>query len=58
MKSLKIYNDVHRDLKVEAAKSGRNTSNLGSELLRVALNQLKSGKIKTEKLPTEESATK
>jgi plasmid stability protein len=55
MKTLKVYNDIHREVKVEAARSGRSSTNLASELLRWALQQAKKGKVALEKLPSEEA---
>ncbi|MBK1883690.1 hypothetical protein JIN85_14830 [Luteolibacter pohnpeiensis] len=52
MKSLKVYDDVHRDIKVEAARSGRTTTNLASELMRAGLKAVKAGKLKLGKVAT------
>ena len=58
MKTTKLYDDVHTDLKVEAARSGRTTLNVGSELLKKALLMVKEGKWKISSLPKEEASTK
>lgn len=54
MKVLKVYNEVHQEVKVEAAKSGRTTTYTASELLRYALLMLKEGKIDLKRDTTEE----
>lgn len=58
MKVLKVYDDVHQAVKVEAAKSARTTTNAASELLRWALEQLKIGKVTLRDLPSDETAAR
>lgn len=50
MKAIKVFDDLHRRVKVEAAESGRTTPVVASLLLRHALDMLNSGKIQLSKL--------
>jgi len=54
MKTLKVYDEVHREVKSEAAKTGRPVPNMGSALLRAALDLLHEGKIELPPPPTQE----
>lgn len=57
MKTLKVYDDVHTSVKVEAARSGRTTTNLASLLLKKAFELVASGKIKIPAADSETAST-
>jgi hypothetical protein len=50
MKVLKVYNDAHQEVKVEAAKSGRTTVEVASLLLRHAIWMVRSGQLDLGKM--------
>ena len=49
MKTLKVYDDAHQSIKIEAAKSGRTTTETASLLIREAVELVKKGKISLAK---------
>ena len=46
MKTLKVYDTTHRDVKAEAAKTGRSVPNMADALLSAAVRLFRSGKLK------------
>jgi hypothetical protein len=46
MKKVSIFDDVHKDVKVEAAKEDTSVPNMASELLRWALKEVRAGRCK------------
>lgn len=43
MKLQKLYDDVHRDVKVIAAQTGKSSLRVGSQLMRFALREYEAG---------------
>ena len=59
MKSIKVYEEIHRAVKAEAARSDRSVPNVASEILRFGLEALKKGKLSLViKKETEDAAAK
>lgn len=62
MKTLKVYDTTHRDVKTEAAKAGRSVPNMADALLSAAVKAFRSGKLKLPGLeatkPSETTAGK
>ncbi|MCW1921287.1 hypothetical protein OKA05_01910 [Luteolibacter arcticus] len=56
MKKLLIHDEVHREVKAEAARQGRSVPDTGSELLATALDLLREGKIEFPPQPAPEPA--
>lgn len=56
MKTLKVYDEVHRGIKVLAAESGRTTTNVASEILRAGMRLVKRGKISLKDAPATSKA--
>ena len=54
MKQLHVYDDIHKQVKTEAARTERTTTNTTCSLLRHALWLLKNGKISLDKLDAAE----
>lgn len=57
MKTLKVYDTTHRDVKTEAAKTGRTVPNMADVLLSAAVSLFRAGKLKLPAVPPKESAT-
>lgn len=58
MKKLSIYDDVHKDVKVEAAKGETSVPHMASELLRWAVGELKGGRCTLAKILKADAARK
>lgn len=50
MKKTNLYDDVHKEVKVEAARNETSVPHLASELLRWALKEARDGRCKLAKL--------
>jgi hypothetical protein len=57
MKTLKVYDITHRDVKAEAAKTGRTVPNMADALLSAAVSLFRAGKLKLPAVPTKEGTT-
>ena len=58
MKKTNLYDDVHKDVKVEAAKAETSVPNMASELLRWALKEYRAGRCKLADILKRNAATK
>jgi hypothetical protein len=57
MKSLKVYDPTHLEVKLEAVRQQRSVPNLASELLNAALALFRAGKLKLSEPAETETAS-